>query len=246
MALVSESAVLIGSHAANSRASFPIPRRPPIVQPRPPCRSCSGALFLHHAGRRPFNLAHDAERLRSWPSIGCIIMPSSDLSTSRTRPSGSNLGRHVSYTTPGINPSIPKRIATHRQADPPGACHRACSRQPRQSLRAGVKTRRPAQVSTLPTKIACREPALPMLSGNPVSWLLRHDFDVGPALPMLSGNPVLPGSVAVSRPRTARRWANLLRLPNDLPGSLAVSRPRTEPFFCLRLYSPAAYQDQLP
>jgi hypothetical protein len=159
-----------------------------------------------------------------------------------------------SYTTPGINPSIPKRTATHRQADPPGVCHRACSRQPRQSLRAGVKTRRPAQVSTLPTKIACREPALPMLSGNPVSWLLchdfdvgpalpmlsgnsvswllRHDFDVGPALPMMSGNPVLPGSVAVSRPRAARRWANLLRLPTDLPGSLAVSRPRTARPLC--------------
>jgi len=95
MALVSESAVLIGSHAANSRASFPIPRRPPIVQPRPPCRSCSGALFLHHAGRRPFNLAHDADRLRSWPGVGCIIMPSSELSMSRTRPTGSDLAQHV-------------------------------------------------------------------------------------------------------------------------------------------------------
>jgi hypothetical protein len=26
------------------------------------------ALFLHHAGRRPFNLAHDADRLRSGPA----------------------------------------------------------------------------------------------------------------------------------------------------------------------------------
>jgi hypothetical protein len=51
-------------------------------------------------------------------------------------------------------------------------------------------------------------PALPMMSGNSVSWLLRHDFDVGPALPMLSGNPVLPGSLAVSRPRAARPLCN--------------------------------------
>jgi hypothetical protein len=164
-----------------------------------------GHHFLYHAAHRSFNLVHQADlvlarcsctmqaadfqpraRRRAapiWPGIGCIIMPSSDLSISRPRPTGSDLARHVSYTTPGINPSIPKRTATHRQADPPGVCHRACPRQPRQSLRAGVKTRRPAQVSTLPTKIACREPALPMLSGN----------------------PVLPGSLAVSRPRTARR-----------------------------------------
>jgi hypothetical protein len=45
----------------------------------------------------------------------CSIAPSSDLSTSRTRPTGSDLARHVFYTTPGINPSIPKRTATHRQ-----------------------------------------------------------------------------------------------------------------------------------
>jgi hypothetical protein len=184
MALVSESAVLIGSHAANSRASFPIPRRPPIVQRRPPGRPCSAARCsctmqaADLSTSRTTPTGSDLARHRLHQSCRPPIFKSS-----RPRPTGSDLARHVFYTTPGINPSIPKRTATHRLADPPGVCHRACPRQPRQSLRAGVKTRRPAQVSTLPTKIACREPALPMLSGN----------------------PVLPGSLAVSRPRTARR-----------------------------------------
>jgi hypothetical protein len=164
-----------------------------------------GHHFLYHAAHRSFNVVHHADLVLAhpvpapcrpptfqprarrrpapiWPGIGCINHAVFRLLNRRAqgRPAPIWPGM-CSYTTPGINPSIPKRTATHRLADPPGVCHRACPRQPRQSLRAGVKTRRPAQVSTLPTKIACREPALPMLSGN----------------------PVLPGSLAVSRPRTA-------------------------------------------
>jgi hypothetical protein len=99
----------------------PAPCRPPTFQPRARRRPAPICPSIGAESRRPPIFQNPARRLAAslWPSIGCIIMPSSDLSTSRTTPSGSDLTQHVFLYHAGpqsFNPETHRNVPASRSA----------------------------------------------------------------------------------------------------------------------------------